>query len=611
MKQVLSPSPERQTHWIAALAALYCLAALGSLWLAAHPGRIVTLWLANPIGTVALLALPLRRWPSMLLALALANLLANLTMTVGAYGWDLHAWLQAATFVPGNCAEMLLAASLLRGLVMTSDVLRQPGLFGRTLALGALVPSFCSAFAGAALVAPGQGSTFTEAWVDWFAGSLIGSMAVLPLALALWQQGCAPLREVARARSLGLLLLSAAITLLATSSLPQPYVVVAIALVLMAAQTSFQLTALMTLLTTIALGALHRYGIMVPPPAANWWDDGLYQLSQLAALLPGLFLSTAIDGQAQAMRQLLTSEQRFRTLYTRTPAMLHSIDPQGRITSVSKLWLQTLGYEEHEVLGRNSTDFMTPESARYVREVVLPQALRDGRCDYIALQMVTRNGHVLDVSLSAIWVYDREGHPLHSLAVMQDVTARKRLEALSHYAQHDPLTGLPNRVLLQDRLERSCIQHARHGTRFAVGFLDLDHFKDINDSHGHDAGDLLLKEVAHRLRAALRASDTVCRLAGDEFVLLFADVEHNVALEGLAQKVLSSVAQPCRLSEDAQAPVVDVAASMGLAVFPEHGSDPQTLLTHADQAMYMAKRSGRNRIEFYRPKGDSIRIDPR
>ena len=184
--------------------------------------------------------------------------------------------------------------------------------------------------------------------------------------------------------------------------------------------------------------------------------------------------------------------------------------------------------------------------------------------------------------------------------MLQDVTEKKRLAERSHYAEHDPLTGLPNRVLLQDRLERSCSHHARHGGAFALGFLDLDHFKAINDTLGHEAGDALLCEVASRLRGVLRASDTVCRLGGDEFVLLFAGVDDPLELQALADKILAQLAQPCRLGEGADAPVVTVAGSLGLAVFPEHGRDPATLMQHADQAMYRAKREGRNRCEFYK-----------
>jgi diguanylate cyclase (GGDEF)-like protein/PAS domain S-box-containing protein len=580
---------------------LYGLAALLSIRLSAQPGQIAAPWFANPIGTVALLALPTRRWLPMLLALGLVNLLVNLGTMPGAWRCALQTCLEAAAFVPGNAAEMLLAALLLRHLGMDADTLRQPGRFGRVLVLGGLLPTFCSAFAGAALVVASARS-FAEAWTQWFAGSLIGTVAVLPLALALWLHGTGALRRLLRQpRTLGYLALSAAITLLAMTTLPRPFVVMSIGLVLVATQTSFTVTTLATLVNTVLLALLHTTDVLVPPPADDWWEPGLYQISVIASLLPGLLLSSSMEGQTQAMRHLLASEQRFRSLYTRTPALMHSIDPQGRILSVSGLWLQTLGYEEHEVLGHHTTEFMTPETARYARDVVIPQAKRNGRCDNVEYQMRTRDGRVLDVLLSAIWLYDKDGQPLHSLAVLQDVTEKKRLQALSYYAAHDPLTGLPNRVLLQDRLERSCVQHARHGTRFAVGFLDLDRFKAVNDTYGHDAGDLLLKRVARRLLAALRASDTVCRLAGDEFVLLFADVEHSEDLAPLVQKILASVAQPYRLGDGPESPVVSVAASMGLALFPEHGQDPQTLMSHADKAMYAVKRGGRGRYEFYRP----------
>ncbi len=580
---------------IAAL--LYALACLLSIWLSSLPGMAAAPWFASAIGTVTLLALPLRRWLPMLLALGLIHLL-TVVVPQGGVPQD---WLQAASPLPGSTAGMLLSAALLRRLGVNADTLRQPGQFGQVLVLGAVIPGFCTALIGAALIAAPARPT-AEIWSQGFAGQLIGSVAVLPLALTLWLHGATSLRKVlGQPRTLAYLSLSLAITLLAMTTLPRPFVVMSIGLVLVATQTSFTVTTLATLLNAILLELLHATGLLLPPPAIHWWDPGLYQLSVIASLLPGLLLSSSMEGQTQAMRHLLASEQRFRSLYTRTPAMMHSIDPQGRILNASELWLQTLGYEEREVLGHHTTEFMTPETARYARDVVIPQAKRNGRCDNIEYQMRARDGRVLDVLLSAIWLYDKDGQPMHSLAVLQDVTEKKRLQALSYYAAHDPLTGLPNRVLLQDRLERSCVQHARHGTRFAIGFLDLDHFKAVNDTHGHHAGDLLLKRVARRLLTALRASDTVCRLAGDEFVLLFADVEQDADLHHLVQKILASVAQPVRLGEQPDSPVVNVAASMGLALCPDHGQDPQTLLAHADQAMYAAKRSGRNHYEIYQP----------
>jgi PleD family two-component response regulator len=126
------------------------------------------------------------------------------------------------------------------------------------------------------------------------------------------------------------------------------------------------------------------------------------------------------------------------------------------------------------------------------------------------MQMVRADATVIDVVASAIWENGGTGRRMRRLAVVEDVTEKRRLTALSHFAEHDALTGLPNRVLLNDRLERACLHHARHGGHFGVAFLDLDHFKTIDDTHGREAGDVLLKAVARRLRDALRASDTAC-----------------------------------------------------------------------------------------------------
>lgn len=596
MNDAMPQSGQRSGAWITALALLYCLLAVLSLLLAARPGQIATLWFANPVGAVALLAVRRAQWPVMLGALGLANLLANVAVTLPEGMPGAAVWRSAAAFVPGNCVEMLLAAVLLTRAGVRARDLQHPYRMALLFAMGSLLPALLSGLLGAVLVASPGASEFSRVWAAWLAGSLIGNVAVLPLALSIWLEGPRLLQQaLASLRNQGLLLLVMAITLVAATTLPQPLVVISVGLGLLAAVGGLTLTALGTLLAAVLIGLLVGSGVLLLPPSTAWWGDSLYYGAVLATLLPGIFLAATVDSRRDMFDRLSVSEARLNSLYTQTPAMLHSLDADGRIIHVSQQWLRTLGFAEHEVLGRPVSDFLAPDSvAEFARLAGAPPLGEDGPV-VSDLKMLRSDGGVIDVVMSSIRENDRQGRTLRQLAVVEDVTEKIRLAALSHFAEHDALTGLPNRVLLNDRLERLCAHHSRHGGQFAVAFLDLDHFKDINDTHGHDAGDVLLKAVASRLEAVLRSSDTVCRQGGDEFVLLLSGHEDRQHVQSLATKVLAQVAQPCALGDALGAPVVDISCSLGIAIFPEHGEDPATLLLRADQAMYAAKRAGRNR----------------
>jgi diguanylate cyclase (GGDEF)-like protein len=183
-----------------------------------------------------------------------------------------------------------------------------------------------------------------------------------------------------------------------------------------------------------------------------------------------------------------------------------------------------------------------------------------------------------------------------SVASLEDITERKQAEEqLRHQAFHDGLTGLPNRQLLQDRLERAVESARREGHQIAVLLLDLDRFKDINDALGHSAGDRLLKLVAARLLQAVRRSDTVARLGGDEFVLVVDGPVGRDAGDQVARHVLETFVQPFDLDGRS----LHVLFSVGIALFPEHGESPEVLLKNADLAMYRAKEVGRNTFEFF------------
>lgn len=174
---------------------------------------------------------------------------------------------------------------------------------------------------------------------------------------------------------------------------------------------------------------------------------------------------------------------------------------------------------------------------------------------------------------------------------------KERAEVDRHDAVHDPLTGLPNRVLFNDRLEHGLAQARRNGWRLAVMFIDLDGFKAVNDTHGHAAGDSVLKAVASRLSQSVREDDTISRYAGDEFMYLVTKVKDSQALSTVAAKILESIQSPCEVNVDGQTIRVTVTASLGIAIFPKDGTTVDTLIHSADKAMYVAKES-KNRSAF-------------
>lgn len=182
------------------------------------------------------------------------------------------------------------------------------------------------------------------------------------------------------------------------------------------------------------------------------------------------------------------------------------------------------------------------------------------------------------------------------LVRMEEDALLARNDALKQVAYRDSLTGLPNRHLLLDRIEQAMAFSERNHKRFAVCFMDLDGFKAVNDNHGHEAGDQVLREVGHRVQLCLRNNDTVARLGGDEFVILLTEINDDTAFEEVLTRVQSAIQQPMLVAEDV---TVQISSSIGVTVYPSDDSAPSVLLEHADQAMYLAKRSGKNRWITY------------
>ena len=202
--------------------------------------------------------------------------------------------------------------------------------------------------------------------------------------------------------------------------------------------------------------------------------------------------------------------------------------------------------------------------------------------------LVRRDGHETEIEDSAAPILGTDGHVMGAVIVFRDVGAALEVSRqMSHIAQHDALTNLPNRLLLHDRLTEAIAFARRRNTHLAVCFVDVDAFKSVNDSLGHGAADGVLRSIAARLRGVLRLSDTVSRQGGDEFVIVLSEIEHPGDAELVASKLLQAIAEPHAVADQ----LIHITASLGVSIYPADGGDANILIANADAAMYNAKRA--------------------
>jgi diguanylate cyclase (GGDEF)-like protein/PAS domain S-box-containing protein len=305
----------------------------------------------------------------------------------------------------------------------------------------------------------------------------------------------------------------------------------------------------------------------------------------------------------QAERALKESEERFRGAFDDAPIGVALVGLDAHYHRVNRALCEMLGYSEQELLGKTTTEVTHPDDweagYEHTRRVLEGGV---GRSYHLEKRYVHADGRTVWILSSVSLVRDPQGNPSHFVSLYQDITERKALEEqLRHRALHDPLTELPNRALLLDRLRHALARSERLEESLAVLFVDLDNMKVVNDSLGHQAGDHLLNEVAERLRTCIRAGDTVARLFGDEFaVLLEAPIgadDIRLATERVQQRLQEPFAVDGR--------EVFVSVSIGIATGePDRDADkerPENLLRRADLAMYAAKRRGKNRYEVFNP----------
>lgn len=314
--------------------------------------------------------------------------------------------------------------------------------------------------------------------------------------------------------------------------------------------------------------------------------------------LPRILQSTT-EREAEQNTLLIQKERALLTLNSIGDAVL-STDVAGNVSYLNPVAEGLTGWPAQEALGRPVTEVFNiiDGATRQVAPNPIARAIREKKT--VALTpncvLIRRDGFEFAIEDSAAPIHDRTGEVTGAVMVFRDVSAaRANAEKISHSAQHDFLTDLPNPMLLRDRIENAITLARRHGMQSAVLFIDLDRFKEVNDVRGHTIGDKLLQSVAQRLGTSVRSSDTVSRLGGDEFAVLLSEIEHAQDASFRAENILLKLAAPYDIAGEK----FNITASIGISIYPDDGENAESLIRRADIAMYHAKHQGRNNYQAF------------
>ncbi len=356
----------------------------------------------------------------------------------------------------------------------------------------------------------------------------------------------------------------------------------------------------------------------LPPAMAERKATGRFQgeltlLGRDGRKIPGEITSVVFSGMnnrllsSMVMRDLTESKRNEENLRLAANVFTHAhegiiiTDAEANIVDVNEAFTRITGFECTEVLGKNPRVLNSGQQDSVFYEAMWRKIAED---NYWQGEMWNRrkNGELYAEWLTISGIRDAQNCVTHYLAIFSDVTEQKEHQRyIEHIAHYDALTGLPNRVLLVDRLRQSMASALRHNQPLAVAYLDLDGFKAINDGHGHGVGDKLLAQIANRMKQAVRHSDTVARMGGDEFVAVLQDLDDITSSVPLVLRLLSAASLPVEIGELS----LRVSASIGVTYFPQQDDvDADHLLRQADQAMYQAKQAGKNRYHVFDAEQD-------
>ncbi|MFH2012102.1 MAG: PAS domain S-box protein [Pseudomonadota bacterium] len=291
------------------------------------------------------------------------------------------------------------------------------------------------------------------------------------------------------------------------------------------------------------------------------------------------------------------SQERFRTIIENIEDGYSEIDINGNLTFCNDAFLKIFGYPRDEAMGKNLRETVDQEDLPEVLQALEGIIKTRKPLRHFEIKFTRKDGTKRYVESSLSIMKDMNGKPIGIRGIVRDTTNRREMEdTIRKLAYYDSLTGLPNRLLLKDRLGMAIAYAKRNNKKFSLMMLDLDKFKEVNDALGHHIGDILLQNVGDRMAGIVRESDAVARMGGDEFVVLLSEIIHPEDSVVVAKKILTSFQEPFQCNGQK----LSIKTSIGIAIFPDHGQDGETLLKHADVAMYQAKEKGGNSYQVFK-----------
>lgn len=289
----------------------------------------------------------------------------------------------------------------------------------------------------------------------------------------------------------------------------------------------------------------------------------------------------------QASNDLRASEERFRLVFEYAPIGMAIVNLDGSFQRVNQALSNLVGYCVEDFSTMKLSDITPQEDIQRIKAAADTASQEEAPRFALETRFFCHTGELINVLLHVALVRSPQNEPMYYIGQIVDITDRKRYEeAIKHMAYHDPLTGLPNRMLFRDRLTLALAQARANQDVLAVVFLDLDRFKDINDTLGHYIGDKALKQIAKRLAGAVRKTDVVARMGGDEFTLLLPSVGSRENVNRIVEKMVSIIEEPLHFENKEFV----VSASVGVALYPEDASEVDSLLQNADKLMYLNKQ---------------------